>query len=267
MKIQINKLLGNCDSLPAMPNVVVKALSIIKDESKGLKDLANIIAYDQSLTTLVLKLVNSSYYGMPQQITSITRAISLIGMLDVRNIVITVAMRPMLTSRGGKDLWTHSIKTAIATELIAKTTNIIDPNDAFVLGFLHDIGKIILNHSNPIVYNKIKTLAEKSKNIIEVENLLLGASHTEVGFILAKKWQLPIVIANCIKYHHSPFNSSIPKVVSLVLYADILVNDSFDDNVNILSRMNKLTGIDVEYIKLLKSEIEEKSEILFEECS
>lgn len=258
MNNNMQNIVNKYDALPAMPNVVMKALNIIKTENSGLKELAKIISYDHSLTTQVLKLVNSAYYGLPKQITSIQNAISLLGFNEIRKTVIAITLKPMLTSRGGRDLWEHSIISAIACEFLAKQVNIIKPEDAFVVAFLHDIGKIVLNHSSPIAYNKVKTLVSEGNNILEVEDLLIGASHTDIGFKLAKKWQLPIIIANCIKYHHNPFQSSISNVVGLITYSDIIAHCDYT-NKNI-EKIQKLTRLENDITESL-------ADIIFETAS
>ena len=243
-----------CESLPAMPNVVMKALGIIKDESAGISDLAKIVSYDQSLTTQILKLVNSAYYGMPQQITSIKRAIALLGTNEIKKNVIAIAMKPMLTSRGGKHLWEHSIACAVAAETLAKDVNIIHPSEAFLLGFLHDIGKIVLNHNSPIIYNKLKILQSEGNDILELEKFMLGATHTDVGFALARKWQLPIVIANCIKYHHRPKLSSISNLISIITFADMIVNQKLESSVE-LKNVEILTNIKAAFARSIANKI------------
>ena len=116
MSIEANKLLEQIKELPAMPNVIVKALGLMKDENSGMKDISEIMAYDQALTTQVLKLVNSAYYGFAQEITSVNKALALLGMTQTKNIIIAVAMKPMLTSQGGRDMWKHSLRCGVAAE-------------------------------------------------------------------------------------------------------------------------------------------------------
>jgi len=225
------KLVLNYNDIPAMPNVMVKALSVIRDEGSGINDLADVMCYDQALTTQVLKLVNSAYYGFAQQITSINKALPLIGMDHAKNIIITFAMKPMLTSRGGKKLWEHSIRTAVGCELLAKELKLMDPAEAFVIGFLHDIGKLVLDMKNPATYEKAKAMAEKDGNILDAEEMFFGTNHSDVGFLLAKKWQLPIIVINGIKYHHTPQASSMPNVAYVVYIADKLTQDKIDGNI------------------------------------
>ena len=91
---ELNSLIERYGNIPAMPNIVVKALAIIKDDNSGVKELSNIVSYDQALATKVLKLVNSAYYGFPSQITSISKGLALIGMAQGKNLIIATAMKP-----------------------------------------------------------------------------------------------------------------------------------------------------------------------------
>ncbi len=218
----INKI----NDMPAMPNIIVKALSVIKSETSGMNDLAKIMSYDPALTTQVLKIVNSAYYGFPQQITAMNKALPLLGMAQVKNIIVAVAMKSMITSQGGKELWKHSIRAAVGCEMMATKLNLMDPGDAFVVGFLHDIGKMILSLQNSQLYLKVKELTMKGVNVIEAENLLVGANHAEMGALLAKKWGLPVMLTNCIKYHHTPRAASmVGNIVYMVYAIDRLVQE------------------------------------------
>lgn len=259
--MNLDEYLIDPKQIPAMPHVIVKALNIIKDEASGINELANIISYDQALSTQVLKLVNSAYYGFSQQILSISKAIGLIGMSQTKNIVITVAMKSMISSSGGRDLWQHSIKCGVACEYLAKTFKLMSPDEAFMLGFLHDIGKILLQKKDPIKYAKAKALTERGLDIIEAEEMYFKTNHADVGFYLATQWKLSIIIANAIKYHHNPLKSSMLNVASLVYFADTLIKDNlrkpyFD------SEVEKRTNIYIEDPLAYVEMIEEKSSIL-----
>lgn len=261
-----NKLILNYNDIPAMPNVMVKALNVIKDEASGLNDLADVMCYDQALTAQVLKLVNSAYYGFAQQITSINKALPLLGMEQAKNIIITFAMKPMLTSRGGKELWEHSIRTAVGCEHLAKEFKLMDPSEAFVIGFLHDIGKIVLNVKNPIVYKKVVDLVVKGANILDVENMFFGTNHCDVGFLLAKKWQLPIIVINGIKYHHNPQNSSMANFAYIVYIADKIAQNTKLE-VQLDSEIMKNSNIQIDNFDACREAILSKASILLASLS
>jgi HD-like signal output (HDOD) protein len=261
-------LLNNFKELPAMPNIIMHALNVIKDPDSGTRELAKIISYDQSLSTKVLTLVNSSYYGFPQQITSIARAISLIGMVKTKNLILTVAMRPMLMNQGDKELWKHSIMTAIGCEYIAKYSKIMDADEAFVIGFLHDLGKVVLNLKDSQLYQKVKETVQcnPSSNILEVERVYFGADHCQMGSILTKRWQLPIIVNNTVKYHHTPSLSSMPTACSLVYIVDLLVQENFE-LANLNQDIMKNLNIQPERLESFREDIIAKANLLLTEIS
>jgi len=264
--MDINEILNSIKEFPAMPNVIMHALNIMKDPESSTKELAKIISYDQSLSTKVLTLVNSSYYGFPQQITSINRAIALIGMSKAKNIILAVAMRPMLTNQNDKELWKHSIRTAVGCEHLAKYLKIMDSDEAFVIGFLHDLGKMVLCLKSSEMCQKVKELTSQGASVIEVEQMFFKTDHCQMGSLLAKKWQLPLMVANAIKYHHSPKLSPMPVASALVYVIDALVqNESTYDRLDqeVLKKLN----IKIDQSEILRDSIFAKSDLLLNEIS
>lgn len=242
------EIIQTLKDVPAMPNVIIKALNIIKDDKAGTKELSEIMSYDQALTAQVLKLVNSAYYGFAQEITSIKNAIALLGMTQTKNIVIAVAMKPMLTSQCGRNMWRHSIKTAFACEHIAKCTDTIDPADAFTIGFLHDIGKVILNLSSAEKYQEVLNSVKEGVDVLFAEEQSFGINHAEAGFLLVKKWRLPVLLANCIKYHHDPLSSSMPKASCLIHIANqICQEQEVNIDKNVLDEFNIDMGLAAQF--------------------
>ena len=110
------ELVNSVKDIQAMPSVIVKALNVMKDPNAGMKELGDIVIFDPSLSVKLLALVNSAYYGFSQQISSINIALSLLGMTKVKNIIITVAMKPMMSNVGDKEIWRHAIKVAAGCE-------------------------------------------------------------------------------------------------------------------------------------------------------
>lgn len=263
---EMNELINSLKEVPAMPNVIMHALSVVKDPDSSAKELAKIISYDQSLSTKVLTLVNSAYYGFAQQVTSIARAISLIGMAKAKNIILAVAMKPMLTSQEDKELWKHSIKTAVGCEHIAKYLKIMDADEAFVTGFLHDLGKMVLTMKDVKLYEKVKETAQGKTNILEIERMYYGTDHSQMGSLLAKKWQLPLLVNNTIKYHHMPNLSSMPVPCTVVYLVDSLVKDDFNPE-NLDENVMKNININIDQPQILKEGILSRAKVLLEELS
>ena len=110
--------------------------------------------------------------------------------------------------------------------MLAEEFKVINPDDAFVIGFLHDIGKILLNAKNPIKYSKVRYIAQQNQaDLVEVEDSFFGTNHCVLGALVSKKWQLPVILTNCIRYHHNPVQSSLPVACGIVYIADRLVQN------------------------------------------
>ena len=226
-KLDPQQVVAEFKDIPPMPNVMVKALNVIKNPATGIAELGKIMQMDQAIATKTLMLVNSAYYGFRQQITSINKALVVLGMMKAKNIIMSLALKKMMTAQGSREMWEHSIKCAVAAETLAKEFKVINPDDAFVIGFLHDIGKILLNTKNPLKYSKVRYLAQQSNvDLVEVEDAQFGTNHCILGALISKKWQLPVILTNCIRYHHDPAQSSLPTLCGIVYCADRLVQNT-----------------------------------------
>ncbi len=260
------ELVNGVKDIHAMPNVIVKALNIMKKPTASMKELGDIVMYDQSLTIKILALVNSAYYGFSQQISSISIALSLLGMVKVKNIIVAVAMKPMMSNQGDKELWKHSMRVAAGCEYLANLTKIMDSDEAFIAGFVHDVGKMVLHMSNEKLYNKVVSAVNDGADILDAEKKYFDSDHVKTGALLAKRWQLPILLANIISYHHTPSLSSIPVPCNLVCLVDKIVQENF--NPNVLDKdFIKTLGIDFADIEDLRTTIMQKAELLILELA
>lgn len=260
------ELVNNVKDIHAMPSVIVKALNVMKKPTASMKELGDIVMFDQSLTIKILALVNSAYYGFSQQISSINIALSLLGMVKVKNIIVAVAMKPMMSNQGDKELWKHSMRVAAGCEYLANLTKVMDSDEAFIAGFVHDVGKMVLQMTNEKFYTKVLNSVEMGTDILDAERKYFDSDHVKTGSFLAKRWQLPILLANIISYHHAPSLSSIPVPCNLVCFIDKLVQDNYDPN-TIDKDFVKTLGIDFEDLGDLRDVILQKAELLISELS
>lgn len=260
------ELVNSVKDIHAMPSVIVKALNIMKKPTASMKELGDIVMYDQSLTIKILALVNSAYYGFSQQISSISIALSLLGMVKVKNIIVAVAMKPMMSNQGDKELWKHSMRVAAGCEYLANLTKIMDADEAFIAGFIHDVGKIVLHMANEKMYSRVIHVVSEGADIVETERKYFDSDHVKTGSLLAKRWQLPILLANIISYHHAPSLSSIPIPCNLVHFVDKLVQDKLDTNA-LDKDFVKTLGIDFADIEDLRNTVMQKAEMLISELS
>lgn len=260
------ELVNGVKDIQAMPSVIVKALNVMKKPTASMKELGDIVMFDQSLTIKILALVNSAYYGFSQQISSINIALSLLGMVKVKNIIVAVAMKPMMSNQGDKELWKHSMRVAAGCEYLANLTKSMDSDEAFIAGFIHDVGKMVLQITNEKLYAKVLTSVEMGTDILDAERKYFESDHVKTGSLLAKRWQLPILLANIISYHHTPSLSSIPVPCNLVCFIDKLVQVNFDSS-SIDKDFIKTLGIDFEDLSDLRDVIMQKADLLIAELS
>lgn len=260
------ELVNSVKDIQAMPSVIVKALNVMKDPNAGMKELGDIVIFDPSLSVKFLALVNSAYYGFSQQISSINIALSLLGMTKVKNIIITVAMKPMMSNVGDKEIWRHAIKVAAGCEHLAKMGNVAKADEIFIAGFMHDIGKLVLNASDPQLYEKVALDVANGINILDAEKKHFDTDHTKTGALIAKRWQLPVFLTNIIKYHHNPKLSTMPAICNIVYNVDLMVRDDFKPD---LLDKEFIQGLNMDETGLyeLREEILKKANIMISELS
>lgn len=224
MSNNISDIIEKIPNLPSMPSIVSEALNIIDDPKSNTIKLSDVISKDIAISAEILKLVNSAYYGFPTQITSISKAMALLGFSKVKGLIMSVAVRPMM-SAGGKALWEHSVKCAVGCELLAKSLGTVDSDEAFVMGLMHDIGKSVLETYNKEASKEITRLVGIGADRLSAEKMIFGFNHTEIGEQLIKKWKLPVIIASSVRYHHEPQNSGNINVIGCVYVADRISRD------------------------------------------
>ena len=202
-------------SLPTSAGMVARIVKVIYDPATAAKDIADVIEHDPPLTAKILKVTNSAYYGLNSQVTSLQRAVVVLGFDTVKEIVSTVSIVDTIQQVDGasqadmKGLWNHSVGTAKACQLIADNTKLARPEVAYIVGLLHDIGKIILATVFPDNFNMVlKMVQEKNCRILLAERRILNTDHTMIGKILCDIWGLPDDISTAILYHHDPMSVS-----------------------------------------------------------
>ena len=203
------------DKMPAFPTTVGKVLDICDNEDSSPADLNKIISLDPVLTGKLLKLVNSAYFGLPQKIISLARVIIMLGMNTVKHFVLSTAIMSSLGNRKNfkaldmDAFWRHSLGVGIISKLIAKKRRVRLKRleEYFIVGLLHDIGKIPLNSRLSDNYRLAVEISESERRSLNVlEEVCLKIDHTEAGRLIAEKWRLGPEITDTVTYHHSPEN-------------------------------------------------------------
>ena len=227
-------IIDKFDQLPSLPQVVTKVLALMERDDTTADDLAQVISKDSALSLKLLKLINSPFYGFPNKIISISRAAVLLGLVSVRNMVLGLAVYSALHKEDYNDqilpksqFMAHSLACATCCRLIAKKTKYRDPEEAFVAGLLHDIGRMILVRFYPEQFQTILAECVKSgSSITAAETSLFGFSHAHAGAWLLRKWNIPDV-QEAVYYHHNPFDVPVSQPREKTLAVIVYISDVF----------------------------------------
>jgi len=224
----LQKLIDKIEEVVPLPSVAMRIINYIDDPDAEISQLAKLISMDQALTTEVLKLANSAYYGFPRRVSTISEAVVILGFSTTRSVVWSVILsstlkKPVLgyaLPEGA--LWRHSVAVAVGSKLILQHANVkgVNMEEAFVAGLIHDIGKLLLATYVAGAYEEIVKVIAEGKTFDEAERQVLGYDHAIVGSMAAEKWNLPNIYVDAIKYHHRPNETDnlMAKVVHLADY-------------------------------------------------
>ncbi|TVM00662.1 MAG: GGDEF domain-containing protein [Candidatus Brocadia sp. WS118] len=235
MKKEALKVVVESESLPTLPTVACKLISISSQEEIGMKEIATLVSKDASLSAKVLKIANSALYNFPVKISNVHQAASRIGLNAIRSLVLSFSFLSIKSKNNEnvfdyEKFWEKSLSNAVAARLVMNEVSKSNGEEIFIAGLLQDIGELIMAGCFPQQYAQL--LLETSggeKDTIEMEEQILGADHTSIGYEVAKKWGFPQELLIPILYHHCPQNykdagSKLKLSVNVVYLSGIVTN-------------------------------------------
>jgi HD-like signal output (HDOD) protein len=257
--------------IATLPEITVKVVELVEDPKSTAQDLHKVISSDPALCSRILKVVNSSFYGLPGQIGSINRAIVMLGLNAVKNIAIAASLAKLF--RGGdltatfsaRELWTHSNITAAGAKMVANTLRLGLADEAFLAGLIHDIGLMVeMQADRNKLIEVLRRVGADSKGVpandlVAAENAVFEANHQEFGAGLCEKWKFPKSFAMVTGFHHRPMEvpSENRTLTALIYVADRLAADT-----GMGFRQDLLnTTVDPEVMDFLKLSPEKLSEV------
>jgi len=210
----VESIIEAIDHLKPVSDVAGKVMALLDDPDCGMSDLSDIIRHEPALTANVLKLANSSYFGLPGKINDAKQAVVYLGMTQVVDLVLLVSCSESFNgSHGGYglnpgELWKSAVSAAILANDLAEIKGLKQSGLLFTGALLRDIGKVILDQHvkteiEPIM-NRVKTQA---MTFMEAERQVLGFDHSQVGAMVAKTWHFPIPLQCIIRYYHTPLEA------------------------------------------------------------
>jgi HD-like signal output (HDOD) protein len=228
---RVAALLSKVTTIAALPEVTRKIIETVEDPKSTAAQLHQIVSHDAALVTRVLKVVNSSFYGLPGQVSSVERAIVLLGLNAVKNLAIAASLGQLF--RGGrlcqkfsvKDLWTHCAAVGVTARALARQMKLPLAEEAFLAGMIHDVGLLVLLQSTPEKLREVCESASKTGgDFCEIEQQTIGVDHQQVGMALAAQWKFPKPCQLVAGYHHQPLSPPEESrlLVGLVWAADTI---------------------------------------------
>lgn len=208
----VAKALAQIGDIATLPEVTVKVMEMVEDPETAAAELHWIIKHDPALSTKVLSVVNSAFYGLPGQVADLERAIVLLGGAAVKNLAIAVSLARIFNvpQRGdhfdARGLWTHGVAVAVAAKAInAVARNPAAPDEVFLGGLIHDLGVLVERQAFPDGLNEVIRLCRAGVgDFLQLERAIIGATHQEFGDALATAWRFPPRLRAAISYHHDP---------------------------------------------------------------
>jgi len=212
----------------------LKLVGMLDQATISNEDIVHVLKFDTVLTAKLLRACNSPFFGLEEPVSSVEQAVLILGHQQVLHIVLSIAFSSSMAAplpgyaAEAKELWQHSLVTALAAENIARNGNAVpvEPPIAFTAGLLHDIGKVVMNHVlTPDCQSAVRErIAQDSRSRTEAEREIIGADHAEVGKCLLETWRLPENIIEAVGNHHAPISVPQPKLSSLVHAANCLAH-------------------------------------------
>ena len=227
--------------LPTLPAVAMEAIRLLEGEDASFDSISDLLKNDQVLTSRIFHYANSAYVGARRPAASIRQALSTLGLNAVRSIILSASVFDCFAEQLDQDrqsllnFWLHSIGVAVTAEELAKKLNFPVPEEAYIAGLLHDMGKLVCYLQFPQKYQQVRkelerqgTFSTSSATPLDIEQQVLETDHIETGRLLAEQWSFPKIFAQVMWQHHQPvFETILPDMENLpklIRFADLLCN-------------------------------------------
>jgi two-component system cell cycle response regulator len=233
---EVRKKLSDSTELPTLPAAAMHILQLTQNENVEVADMAEVIANDPALSLKVLRAVNSPFYGLSQEITSVSQAVALLGVQAVRTLVLGFSLVSLMRSQKSNGLnhmkyWRRSMFAATSARVLAEHVLPYRIEECFVAALLMDIGMLVLDQLFGEQYDQVVDRAHSHPEVLMIESHYLGITHPEVAGVLSEQWQLPEQLRLVLSSHHKPMEveDHINKKITQVIWLAGRCADIFSD--------------------------------------
>jgi putative nucleotidyltransferase with HDIG domain len=207
---RVASLVRGVTTLVSLPEVCIQVNELVDDERSSAADIGRVISQDPGLTARLLKIANSSFYRFPSKVETVSRAVTIIGMRELRFLVLAASAIRTFDGLSPRDVdmaafWRHSLYTGVISRILASRCHVLHTERLFVCGLLHDVGHLVMYARIPdlvqVMHYRAKTA---SIPLFEAERDVFDVDHGEVGAELLRTWRLPPSLVEATEFHHSP---------------------------------------------------------------
>lgn len=261
---QIVQQLNKIKDIPTLPTIVFELNQHLQNPETSIAKVSEIIEKDQAMALRILKLVNSAFYGFKSRISNIKNAVVLLGFNALRNAIVSVSVINSLPKSllfqdfEMEEFWKHSLAVAVTSKCIAQKAGTESPDNCFVGGLLHDVGKVILAQYFQDLFVKVWThMQSECVSFYQAELNELSVDHARIGAYLAERWALPQGLIDGLRWHHE-FQPDTPNAnfVMIIYLANILVN-AYDEDPDCAIDM---TALHPEAVKFLMQQMKDTAD-------
>lgn len=225
------ELVRDVAGLISLPDVCVRVKEMVEDTSYSAADIGKVVSQDAALTARLLRIVNSAFYQFPSKIETVSRAVTIVGNRELRDLVFAATVAGIFEKISSdlidiESFWRHAVYSGIFSRIIAKRCRVLHNERLFIAGLMHDIGRLVICYKLPQESRRIlQLMKDENLSLNEAENRVLGFDHAAVGAELMKTWSLPMSHQVAARYHHGPDDASDYSLEASIVYVANLITE------------------------------------------
>ena len=251
----------------SLPDIYFQISEMINDPRYTAVNMGQVISKDPALSVRLLKIVNSSFYGFQARIDTISRAISIVGIDDLKTLILGTSVIDKFNKIPDElvdmtDFWLRSVRCAVIAKLLARECSVLHSERLFLMGLLHDLGSLILYYKLPDESLKVLLAADHDRRLVGgLELEIMGFTHADVGAALIKSWGLPESLYESIAYYLSPEVAQVPRQDTYVLCLASRLSDMVQQDISIEEILQEFSD---EALSIISIDAEQVSKVLIQ---